>query len=153
MLSGKNTFLIVILGIIAAGAVATIIYDMRRNRLRRIGQPATAQIIDIKIERVLRSEATDLTAGDSVDRFMNERRYTYTFYYMVDGNRYSHEKKTESREQKYQQGEYVEIIYNPENPKDMMSAEEVNASSSQFKHLAPVFAIVIAVILLFLFLG
>lgn len=151
MFSGDKTFLLIMLGVMAAGFLLLVLSHLRRNRLRRIGIPAVADVADVRIERVLRSDATDHDWTDAADRFINKRKYTYTLYYVVGENTYTREIVRESDEQDYGQGESVDILYNPNNPKDMMTAMEVNAGASSLVAVFPVFAIALAIILFFLF--
>ena len=150
MFSGDKSYLILFLGVFAAGLISLLLKHFRRNRLRRIGVKATANVMDVTTERILRGDAGHNHSADAVDRFVNERKYTYTFYYNVGGNDYTHELTYESWEQSYRQGEAVDIYYNPDNPKEMMVASEVTASSSPLGIIGPFLAVAIAIILFFL---
>ena len=151
MFSSDKSYLIIFLCVLAAGLVSLLLKHFRRNRLRRIGVKATANVMDVMTERILRSSAGHHHSSDVVDRFVNERKYTYTFYYRIDGNDYTHVLSYESRIQSYQQGEAVDIYYNPDNPNEMMVASEVTASYSHLATMGPLLAVVLAVILFFLF--
>ena len=152
MLSGKQVFLVIILVIVVAGIVVDILYRRRRNRLQRIGTRVSALVMEVKIERITRASTEDRNWADSADRFENQRKYTYTFLYSVNGSEFVREFSYESWEQRYMQGETVDIYCNPDNPKEMMTAEEVESgASSGIGKTMPIFAVIIAIILYFLF--
>jgi len=146
-------YLILMLAVIAAGVVMFVLERMRNARLRQVGKSAVAMVIDVQIERILRGEATDLNWTDAAERFLYERKITYTVLYTVDGREYTKEWSVESDIQRYKNGDKIDILYNPERPNEMEAADIVDAPPTARVGVIIIAALVLAFILYELFRG
>ena len=153
MFSGQQLFLLIMLGVMALGFGDIALRFRRQKRLRRIGKTATALVMEVTSERILRSDATDSDWSDAADRFVNHRKFTYTFLYSIEGEEYIRKFSHERAEQQYSQGETIDIFYNPDNPKEMMTAAETSAPSSIPVSFILLAGAMLAFILYFFFKG
>ena len=88
---------------------------MQRKRLLRVGKTVTATVMDVEIRSL---------PADS-DTRAYERRFIYTLYYAVNGANHTGRFESRGEEPLYSTGEPIDIVYNPDNPKDMRPASHM----------------------------
>lgn len=122
---------------------------LQRKRLSRLGETAAAKVIDVEVTRITRSKDVSETDWEKMYRFIHERRYIYTLHYTVNGTEYTNRCESEGEEPRYAAGESLDVVYNPDNPKDMRLASEMgDMGPRSMLHFILIGAVMLAVIII-----